>query len=134
MPPKFINVNFWTKKYRKMQSKSGTPKIDLPKIDAFFKFWPLWKCVNLWRRTVYGSYHIIWLILYVRYYRIVFSSEFVILKHCKDIKSIRKITLQVNSKEKVFVEDVSIESSKMKLIFPLRYEFDDGIKVAQALK
>ena len=32
------------------------------------------------------------------------------------------------------VEDVSIESSKMKLVFPLKYEFDDGIKVAQALK
>ena len=28
MPPKFINVNFWTKKYQKMQSKSGTSKID----------------------------------------------------------------------------------------------------------
>ena len=38
MPPKFINVNFWTKKYRKMQSKSGTPKIDTPKIDAFSSF------------------------------------------------------------------------------------------------
>ena len=76
----------------------------------------------------------IWLILYVRYYRIVFASEFVISKHREDIKSIRKITLQVNSKEKVFVEDVSIESSKMKLIFPLKYDFDDGIKVAQALK
>ena len=63
-----------------------------------------------------------------------FASEFVVSKHCEDIKSIRKITLQVNSKEKVFVEDVSIESSKMKLIFPLKYEFDDGIKVAQALK
>ena len=50
--PKFINVKFWIKKYRKVQSKSGTPKIDTPKIDAFFKFWPLWKCVNLWRRTV----------------------------------------------------------------------------------
>ena len=57
-----------------------------------------------------------------------------IAKHRKDIKSIRKITLQVNSKEKVLVEDVSIESSKMKLVFPLKYEFDDGIKVAQALK
>ena len=55
-------------------------------------------------------------------------------KHREDIKSIRKITLQVNSKEKLFVEDVSIESSKMKLVFPLKYEFDDGIKVAQALK
>ena len=57
-----------------------------------------------------------------------------ISKQCKDITSIRKIALQVNSKEKVFVEDVSIESSKMKLIFPLKYEFDDGIKVAQSLK
>ena len=38
---------FGPKNYGKMQSKIGTPKI-----DAFFKFWALLKCVNLWRRTV----------------------------------------------------------------------------------
>ena len=38
--------------FGKMQSKIGTPKIDTPKIDVFFKIWAIWKCVNLWRRTV----------------------------------------------------------------------------------
>ena len=38
-----------------LQSKICTPKIDTPKIDAFFKFWALLKCVNLWRRTVHQS-------------------------------------------------------------------------------
>ena len=39
---------FGPKNFGKMQSKIGTPKI-----DAFFKFRALLKCVNLWRRTVY---------------------------------------------------------------------------------
>ena len=30
----------------------GSPKIDTPKIDAFFKLRALLKCVNLWRTTV----------------------------------------------------------------------------------
>ena len=44
---------FGPKNYGKMQSKIGSPKIETPKIDAFFKFWALFKCGNLWRRTVY---------------------------------------------------------------------------------
>ena len=38
MPPKFINVNFWTKKYRKMQSKSGTPKLTRQRLTHFSSF------------------------------------------------------------------------------------------------
>ena len=45
---------FGPKNFGKIQLKIGTPKIDTPKIDAFFKFWALLKCVNLWRRTVYS--------------------------------------------------------------------------------
>ena len=43
---------FLPKNFGKIQLKIGTPKIDTPQIDAFFKFWALLKCVNLWRRTV----------------------------------------------------------------------------------
>ena len=47
MYPKFINVNFWTKKFREIAAKNWHAK------DwHIFKLSALLKCVNFWRRTV----------------------------------------------------------------------------------
>ena len=45
----YLGKSYLVKSYL---GKIDTLKIDAPKIDAFFKFWALWKCVNLWRRAV----------------------------------------------------------------------------------